>query len=347
MRIAFRVDATARIGTGHLMRCLTLADELAKRGAEIEFICRKMAKDLAEKILSRNHKLYILPATESKNESYCPHYYWLEAHWQEDAAQTLLKVQGADWLIIDHYALDEKWESILHPHLDKMFVIDDLADRKHNCDLLLDQNYYINAEKRYSELVDEKCELLLTPKYALLREEFAFARAKLDRIYNKFPNRVLIFFGGVDANNDTGKALEALKDFEGEVVIVAGVVNTNYAALKKLCTSKKNFRLFKNVDNMAELMSKADVAIGGGGATSWERATLGLPTLAWPIADNQVKILKDLEKFGAVKLTKPENLEKDLNALNKDILWRMSMKAMELCDAEGATRVANKIWSMK
>ncbi len=346
MRIAFRVDATTRTGTGHLMRCLTLAHELEKRGADIEFVCRKLVDHLAELILSKSYKLCILPNTESKNVDYCHHADWLEAHWQEDATQTLLKVKGADWLVIDHYAIDEKWESILHPHVDKLMVIDDLADRKHNCDMLLDQNYYIDGETRYENLVDKNCELMLSPKYALLREEFAFARARVERSY-KSAARVLIFFGGVDANNDSGKAAEALVDFKGEVVIVAGAANANYALLKKFCADRKNFKLFKTVNSMADLMTKADVAIGGGGSTTWERAALGLPTLAWAIADNQMPILADMEKLGAVKLTSAKGLAKSLKALTRENLKQMSMKGMALCDAEGATRVANKIWSLE
>lgn len=345
MRIAFRTDATTKIGTGHLMRCLTLAHELEKRGAEIEFVCRKLIDSLANIIISNGYKLHILPDGKKSNDDKVKHADWLEGHWQEDATQTLLKVKGANWLVVDHYALDEKWESIVHPHVDKIMVIDDIADRPHNCDLLLDQNYYLDAEKRYAKLVDNKCELLLTPKYALLREEFAYARARLNRD-NKLPQRVLISFGGVDANNDTSKAIEALQSFKGEVIVVAGGANQNYAELEKLCAERKNFRLFKTVDNIAELMSKTDIAIGGGGVTSWERASLGLPALAWPIADNQIKILADLEKTGAVKLTTPETLEKDLKTMKTEVIKDMSEKAMQLCDAEGAIRVANKIWSM-
>ena len=343
MKISFRVDATQKIGTGHLMRCLTLAHELAKRGAEIEFICRKLVDHLAELILSKSYKLCILH-TNSVNEDYCPHATWLEAHWQEDATQTLLKVKGTDWLIVDHYALDEKWESILHPYIDRIMVIDDVADRRHKCDLLLDQNYYTDAATRYADLVDKDCQLLLEPKYALLREEFAFKRASLNRVY-KSVDKILLFFGGVDANNDIGKALAGLMNFKGEVIIVAGSANENYPELEQICITKDNFTLLKSTDNMAKLMTQVDLAIGGGGATSWERATLGLPALAWPIADNQVRLLNDLDKYGAIKLTSPEKLEADLNALNSRVLKQMSQKAMQLCDAEGATRVANKLWS--
>ncbi len=344
MKIVFRVDASLKIGTGHIMRCLTLAQELKKRGANVVFICRSIEGNLHEMVESKGVKVVKLPQSNSVNESYCFHSNWLDAHWQEDATQSLLHIKGADWLIVDHYALDEKWESIIHPHIDKILVIDDLADREHVCDILLDQNYYLNAETRYKHLVNKECQLMLGPKFALLREEFAYARARLKRGFSEI-KKIMVFFGGVDANNDAGKAIEAISGFKGEVIIVSGYTNKNLSKLEDFCTEHSNFRLFRSINNMAELMANADLAIGAGGSTSWERAATGLPTLAWPIAENQIHVLYDLSKAGIVKLTSPEKLEDDLILLNGGERMEMSRKGMEICDGEGTVRVANKLWS--
>lgn len=346
MRIVFRVDASLKIGSGHVVRCLTLAHELAKRGAEVEFVCRKLPGNQCALIQSKKYKLHCLALTNQENDDYCFHADWLEAHWQEDATQTLLYARDADWLIVDHYALDEKWEEIIHPHVGRIMVIDDLADRKHVCDLLLDQNHYNNFDIRYKKLAPDDCQFLLMPKYALLREEFVFAKAKLKRSYDGV-KKILIFFGGVDADNHTGKTLKALEDFfKGEITVIAGAANENLAELQDLCKKHKNWRLLKEVGNMAQLMTEADLGIGAGGSTSWERAAMGLPTLAWPIAQNQVKILNDLSEAGMVKLSSPKTLVADIKHMIPPVLREMSAKAMEICDGQGATRVANKIWSL-
>lgn len=345
MKIIFRVDASLEIGTGHVMRCLTLAFELKKRSHQIEFICRAHEGNLCGFIEAKGFKTHILPPAESKNDNYCFHAHWLNCHWQEDAAQTLLIANNADWLIVDHYAIDEKWESMLHPNVNKLMVIDDLADRNHICDVLLDQNYYTDAQSRYKDLVEPQCQLLLSPKFALLREEFLFAKAGLKRNFNMV-HKILVFFGGVDANNDTGKAIAAIADFKGEVFVVAGAANINLKSLEEFCAKHLNFKLLKSVSNMAELMANVDLSIGGGGSTSWERAVLGLPALAWPIAENQVRILHDLSQTGAVKITSPEKLAADLKNLTSETLRIMSFKAAGICDGEGTVRVANKLGSM-
>ena len=301
---------------------------------------------MSECIESHNFRLIKLPKSENLNDEYCFHSNWLEAHWQEDATETLRHigdVGDGDWMIIDHYALDRRWEAMIRPHVDKIMVIDDLADRKHLCDLLLDQNYYSDAETRYKGMVEPNCQLLISPKYALLREEFTDARSRLERKFSGVKT-ILISFGGIDLHNDALKAMEAIVDFEYKVIVVAGG-NREYGKMQEFCQNHHNYRLCRSVTNMAELMTEADLAISAGGSTSLERAALGLPTLGWPIAENQVCILKELDKLGAVRLSSPEKLAVDLPLLNDSALMEMSRRGVELCDAEGTVRVANKLWS--
>jgi len=151
MRIAFRTDASSQIGTGHAMRCLTLADALREQDAECQFVCREHEGHLMGYIRSRGHDTHALPRTRpsSSFESDLAHASWLGVDWQTDAAQTRQALGNAalDWLIVDHYALDRPWESALRSSCKRIMVIDDLADRQHDCDLLLDQNYGSSAER--------------------------------------------------------------------------------------------------------------------------------------------------------------------------------------------------------
>jgi UDP-2,4-diacetamido-2,4,6-trideoxy-beta-L-altropyranose hydrolase len=181
-KILIRTDASVQIGTGHVMRCLTLADELRGRGAEVIFVCREFDGNLCGYIEEKGyivHRLPVSDATEQGDQNIeigLKHTAWLGADCQTDVEQVEEIIKDLesppDWLVVDHYALDERWEECLRSYCKKIMVIDDLADRPHNCDLLLDQNFYENLESRYDGLVPPQCKKFLGPKYALLRPEF-------------------------------------------------------------------------------------------------------------------------------------------------------------------------------
>ena len=208
---------------------------------------------------------------------------------------------AADWLVIDHYALDSRWHSVMRGHTGRIAVIDDLADRLHDCDLLLDQNDITGAEARYRDLVPTHCRLLLGPHYALLRPEFAKWRARAPR-QRKSVRRLLVFFGGSDASNYTGAAIEALDhlSFPFEADIVVGGSNKARNKIADACQARTNLRFHCQIDNMAEIMTHADLAIGAGGTTVWERMCLGLPSIVVAIERNQVSIAQDLAHFGHI-----------------------------------------------
>jgi len=178
MRLVFRTDASLTIGSGHVMRCLTLAEALRTRGAQCFFVCREHPGNLLELIRKRGFEACALHLNTScaaaatvDAERPTAHAAWLGAHWRTDAAQTLAACGGSDvdWLIVDHYALDARWEAELRPACRKLMVIDDLADRNHDCDLLLDQNLVAESDARYQQRVPPGCTLLLGPRYALLQ----------------------------------------------------------------------------------------------------------------------------------------------------------------------------------
>ena len=152
LKVAFRCDASIQIGSGHVMRCLTLANELHDKGVEITFVCREHPGHLFDFIETSKHCLMSLPLPTSLAVGKLAHAQWLGVTQEEDARQSIeaLKIIGhVDWLVVDHYALDVEWETAMRVGTEHIMVIDDLADRKHDCDVLLDQNYYDGLEGRY------------------------------------------------------------------------------------------------------------------------------------------------------------------------------------------------------
>lgn len=306
--IAFRTDSSFTLGAGHLFRCLALADALRQRGASVFFICVELPGNLNRFIENRGHVVHHLlpPMPGDKGISSSLHPHWSGIDWKIDAKNTLEVLAGMPklaWLLVDHYALDTRWEQQMRPFTGKIMIIDDLADRPHDCDLLLDQNQYERLERRYDGLVPDHCERLLGPRYALLRPEFAAARKTL-RHRDGRVRRIFVFFGGSDLSNETAKALEAIRLLnrtEIAVDVVVGASNHKGDQIRQICQRMPNTYFHLQVENMAELMALADLAIGAGGTTTWERCCLGLPTLALVLADNQRGIVEAMSAAGAMR----------------------------------------------
>lgn len=313
MHIVFRVDASLEIGTGHVMRCLTLASALKKHGANCHFICRDHNGNLTAHIQQSGFTVFVLSSpiiesapssTDSKNR--VNHAAWLKVDWQTDAIQTLelINQYPVDWLIVDHYALDTEWESALRTACKNLMVIDDLADRKHNCEVLLDQNLGRKAQD-YAELVPENCQLLIGTEFALLRPEFAaILEYSLKRRTNPEIKQLLITMGGVDQTNATGKILDALKDCllpkECKIIVVMGPHAPWLSEIQSIAeTMPWHTEVRINVSDMAKLMANSDLAIGAAGSTSWERCCLGLPSLIIILAENQINSAQALYQSGA------------------------------------------------
>lgn len=322
MQVAFRADASLQIGTGHVMRCLTLADALAARGADCQFICRAHAGNLIDFIGGKGYVAHALsipheasvastaPRPEASTSDLA-HSHWLGATQAQDAEDCahILAAQRPDWLIVDHYALDARWERVLAPYYRKLMVIDDLADRPHASDLLLDQNFGRDAAD-YRSLVPADCRLLCGSQYALLRPEFAALRPySLQRRARPALRELLITMGGVDKDNATGQVLQALRNCplpaDCRITVVMGATAP---WLDEVRTQAQDMpwptRVRVGVSDMAQLMADSDLAIGAAGATSWERSCLGLPTIMLVLAENQRKVAQGLEQSGGVKLIK-------------------------------------------
>ena len=337
MNIIFRTDASVNIGTGHVMRCLALAEELRQKGTDINFICREEAGNLISYIENREYKVDQLPGE-------------IDIETDRRLTNKILSKYEAkpDGLIIDHYDIDISYESSLRDRVKKIMVIDDLADREHDCDLLLDQNYSKN-EDRYNGLVPGNCIQLLGPEYAILRPQFQKARGNL-RKRDGGVNRILLFMGGVDSKDITSKALRAIHMLDRSdivVDVVIGDLNPYHDEIKNLTSKIPNTSCHHNVENMAELMASADLSIGACGITTWERCCAGLPTIAIILAENQKNISESLDKEGALinlgwyHNVTGNNIKDGIEGLidNPQKVASMSDKSRSLVDGEGVSRV--------
>lgn len=351
MKIVFRVDASLVIGSGHVMRCLTLARALKERGHQCVFIGREHPGNLNARIENEGFEVYRLLMEASCDERLA-HADWLGASQDIDAeiCRDYLRLYKPDWLVVDHYSLDEQWEQKATPNNCRVLVIDDLADRAHRCDVLLDQNLGKEAH-HYKGLVDENCIVLTGPRNALLRPEFSsFRAASLRRRMAGQISEVLISLGGVDINNITGAILTALRscDLPTEVK-VSVIMGATAPHIAEVCSTAKNspwpVEVDWGVNNMAERMVRADLAIGAGGGTSWERCALGVPTLLVVLADNQLFASESLLASGAVDLIDSSlPLEKQLNSAisrlrSPQVLKTMSDAAAKVCDGGGVLNI--------
>jgi UDP-2,4-diacetamido-2,4,6-trideoxy-beta-L-altropyranose hydrolase len=357
IQVAIRVDAGPKIGTGHLMRTLTLADMLKKNHVRVRFVSRNMPIHLQRMLEIRGHDVTSLPTAPAiEVAGDLAHSRWLDVSQTRDADDTCAALSDGllEWVIVDHYALDRRWECLIRRCCSRIFVIDDLADRSHECDILLDQNLFLDIHDRYVGKVPTKATLLLGPRYALLREEFHRARAKETSRAGRV-QRVLILLGGVDAKNHTSKVINGLIQLPAPAPTVDVVIGFQHPALEEitgLC-QRHHFRLHVQAENVAELMVMADLAIGAGGSTSWERCCVGLPTVCLTQADNQVHIARGLEASGAVVnlgdgcLVSAEIIRDAVLALigEPGRLISLSRSAGQLVDGLGAQRVCEQLLS--
>lgn len=349
--VAFRVDASSAMGSGHLSRCLTLADALWAAGAKIGFITRAPADHTRKWLSSKGYSILPLaPPTRAPAPITEEYSRWLGVTREEDAADTVSALDAfkADLLIVDHYGLDADWERQTQGKVSKVMAIDDIANRPHACDFLLDQNLHPNHDSRYRNLVPEHCRNFFGPGFALLRPDFASARSSMPQRTGAL-GRILVCFGGADPTNETGKALEGI--FLGcygnlQVTVVAGAFNPNYEDIRRVWSGRPGIVIHAHTEHMARLMAENDLAIGAGGTTTWERCCLGLPSLTATLAENQAGTTLAVAAHGAqVALGKAEELDSGdyaeaIARLESADLLRMSRSGMDLVDGMGCSRVA-------
>lgn len=340
------------------MRCLTLADELKKHGSKTLFISRDLPGNNFKEIESRGHCLKILPRPKDyfeDNIKINSYEKWLGVTQEYDAEETknVLGNEKFDWIVVDHYGLWEGWEVKMKNISEKIFVIDDLVERKHECNLLLNHTNLPGIKNKYKGLVSNNTKLLLGPKYLLLSPNF-LKNKKRNPNDNVNIKRIFIYYGSTDQSNETGKALESLIILDRHDIIIDVVIgrnNLNIEKIKILVSKIKNAYLHVQLRNLAEIMAKADLALCAGGYTLWEQFFLGLPSLVTGIAENQVKPAIILDKMGCLTwLGLSENVctEQIINKLqmlfnHPDLVLKQSKKNMNLVDGFGVERVARKM----
>jgi UDP-2,4-diacetamido-2,4,6-trideoxy-beta-L-altropyranose hydrolase len=352
MHFAFRVDSSPIIGIGHFMRCLTLAKGLKNRGFSVSFISRHIDKTCSKALLDEGIALYSLfTPVEMANDT------WLGISKERDAQDTIavLKPLNVDWLIVDHYDIDHVWEERLRKTFDGMsiMVIDDLANRKHECDFLLDQTYGRERDI-YQELIPEASQFCGGTHHALIKPIFLTARANkmamIDHVQN--PPHILVSLGGGDMAQPLGIIGEALhhvaQQHDFSLTVIAGNADAaSLADFKALEGLGRKVSLLKYSDQIHDEMQRADFAIGAAGGTSWERCCVGLPAIVLTLADNQTVISEILQTEGAgvsVSCDAPSIATNAIKLITDiELRKKMSKNALALCDGKGVKRVINEL----
>ena len=355
MLVAFRVDSSVKIGTGHLSRCINLANALSKQGFKSLFIINNNEKKIHNLIKSNNHQFKDLDIREEKkykNNSVKNFKSWLGHAWQKDATETLLilKEYSVEILIVDHYSLDWKWENKIRTNINYIVAIDDLNNRKHNCNMIIDQNYRKSYQALYQNNLNPTCKLFLGPKYSLINPVYAKYKKK---VFSSKIKKILIFFGGGDPNFLTELILENLSDkfFQKiKINVVTGMNNNRGLIIKNKYKNNKNIKFYERLTDLASLLYSSDLAIGALGINTWERMCVGVPSLVISTGKDQeifAKLLKDkrfIYLLGYAEKIKKIKLKNDLR---KYFLKKYSKKDLlnlqKIVDGNGSMRVATEI----
>lgn len=353
----FRADSSVLVGSGHVMRCLTLACALRDAGHDVVFVCRNYPGSLINFIIDKKFDVKVLAFKDNalyKQQKVSDNYQeWLWVPEYQDAEEMISEIillKKIDWVIVDHYALGDFWEKKIRKYTKNLMVIDDLANRIHDCDILLDQNYYSNMKVRYANLVPPYCLQLLGPAYALIRDDFVKFHKNTTRFFFEV-KKILLFMGGSDLQNMTLQILKFLQKnsllFKYSVNVILGFSNLHRQEIELFCNENKNVILHCMPSNFVDLMISADLVIGAGGSSVYERCIAGIPSLVFSLAKNQSRICTDIAAVGAHVYTKKiDDLKNILNTLSAPKLLSLSKNAMELfSNYKGVAGVVDAIQS--
>lgn len=344
MNIVIRTDASQNIGSGHVMRCLVLAEQLKARGFYIQFACLPLIGNMISFIEAKGFAVVSLtpPLDEIQILHDADYLGWLQRTESEDAKDFLTHIKNASLVITDHYAIGKKWQEIVKERLHcKLIAIDDLC-RVHAADLILDQT----LGRQVSEY-DTAGKVLAGSDFALLNPRFARLREKaFDKRLSRKGVRILLSMGGIDRPNATFHALKQLKNKDFNVTVLLGPKAPHYYGVKSLSESCERVMHYDFCEDMASLMLQSDLAIGAPGTTSWERACLGLPSIIIPLAENQSDIANELVKHKAALRVPLENIESSLLCSLEQLQrhWSSYYESnLSICDGLGVYRVVEEI----
>jgi UDP-2,4-diacetamido-2,4,6-trideoxy-beta-L-altropyranose hydrolase len=334
-----RTDASITIGTGHVMRCLALAQAWQQARGNAIFVMAESTTSIEARLRIGNIKVERLCATPSS---------------ADDVTRTcdVARREQADWIVVDGYRFDSTYQKALRAAGMKVLFIDDNGEASpYSADLILNQN--LHASEAMYRARDPHVRLLLGSRYILLRREFAFWRARAFEI-GPHARRVLVTMGGSDPNNVTEQILRMLlPEPDLELTVVVGGSNPHLAGLEQLVEhGDRTIRLLKDVSDMPALMVWADLAVAGAGTTSWEMCMMGLPAALCVLAPNQEKIASELARLGAavdlgytdrVPSARTEATVRDLLG-SQSKRAQMSERGREIVDGRGTERVLAFLW---
>ena len=270
MKFAFRADASATLGLGHLKRCLALAHALRERGAGVRFFCRPGDIDSASLVEAEGFATTLLGAAAAQGEV-------ADATAFVHAARAL----RPDVVLVDHYGLGARWHRAVRGALAaRLAAIDDLADRAHDVDVLIDHNLSADAAAKYAGRLNAGTKLLSGPRYALLGP--AYAAAPRCNVAAEVQS-IGICMGGADALNLNETALDAcrtLADFHGEIEVATTSANPHLERLRERLLTDPRTRLCLDQTDLAAFFARHGLHIGAGGGATWERCCIGAPR--WP-----------------------------------------------------------------
>lgn len=355
MNVLIRVDQSELIGSGHYQRCLSLAIALYRAGASVSFVARHLNEIFQSLLLKYGFNLVMLPCRRSEPDRIAltgDYAGWLGVSEELDAddCRVALAGQKYDVILVDHYALGQTWERQMRDHAETIVVIDDLVNRGHDCDVLIDQTYG-RCTSEYAHLVPRWCKVLAGVEYALLRDEFKFHRMKSLVRKRRFESgRLLISLGGVDRDNITERLLSEGRSWIAaanlEVTVILGAGAPHASSVRDVC-EKNKWTFLHNKTDMAGVITNHDFCMGAAGSSTWERFCLGIPALVLKLADNQSEIIKKLVNDGLVRELNVNNIMGSLDDLEgiwcDRYLSENSADISKLVDGLGCRRVVTAI----
>ena len=358
MKVAFRVDASAQMGTGHVRRSLALAHALHENGAQAVFVTRALGVESENLIENAGFKCVTLPSPQPG--TYTPDTQIAHAHWskvssQQDAKETVsaLMSHAPDWVVLDSYSFGAAWHEHVREGLKcRIAQIDDLADRELSCDLVIDHNFAPDHDAKYCDVLRKSARILGGPRYALLAPRFVDAPLYDFRDHVR---SIGVFMGGADPDNFTARALDALEQagFAGDIEVVTTSANPNLASLKQRIGGRASAAISVDLPDLAAFFARHDLHIGAGGGATWERCRIGSPTLAAVCADNQEAVLPPLKALQVLDLHSCRPIDTAIMAQeittligNAEHRATLSRNARKLVDGQGAKRVAQTMKAM-
>ena len=333
MKVVFRVDASAEIGIGHLMRCLALSEELRRRGYICSFLLKTASPEVISQIKKYQWDSYFISPTATRQQD-------------RDSVIKYATDNEIDWVITDHYQIDSSYVKEIKHQGFHVMSIDDAAQMHYYSDIVVNQN--IGAEK-LTFSVEPYTALLLGPSYVMLRDELLIRRKKKD---NSTVKKMLITLGGTDPDNFLLYILQTLDEVikDTNILAVIGPFNPNFMALQSYQEkTNMSLNLIQAPRNMTDIYQQTDLAISAGGTSCYELAYYGIPNLIITVADNQLSLASELDRqhvgiyLGGKSEIKQECLKDKVKELlkNQSLRKQMSQNGQMLIDGKGKQRIVD------